>query len=271
MRLNKYSESKSGATVGSNAGNASSSGSSASGSSRLSRDIWGQHDNGGDIDGDMFVAGNVFVGEVEYDDDEQMVPPHSFPSEDGNLFVQRSVASPEVFGYQVFLNVNGVKTNLLDILMPVGSVIMFDGKAALPANWAVCDGKNGTPDLRGKFIKGVASKDDAGKTGGSSTVELGNVIPKHTHKFYNYLTQVHHNNEINTGPITIDGRDLVVGKSATSSGNPTRRADTADSSYSDIPYIYNETDPAGEEVTEEGAKVNIEPPFYTLIYIMRVK
>lgn len=36
--------------------------------------------------------------------------------------------------------------------LPKGSIIAWNGKTP-PKGWALCDGKNGTPDLRGRFIR----------------------------------------------------------------------------------------------------------------------
>jgi hypothetical protein len=64
--------------------------------------------------------------------------------------------------------------------VPVGGIIMWSGTiAAIPANWQLCNGTNGTPDLRDRFVVG-AKQDDAGvaktnvsgsltKSGGSAT------------------------------------------------------------------------------------------------------
>ena len=47
-------------------------------------------------------------------------------------------------------------------LVPVGGIIMWSGTiAGIPVNWFLCNGANGTPDLRDKFIVGATS-DDAG-------------------------------------------------------------------------------------------------------------
>lgn len=274
MKLNKYSESKDGSTViGSFSDRRSTSSSNSSGSSSTGaadRYIWGQEDTGDDIDGDMTVSGNIYIGDVAYDDDENPIPPdHEFPSDDGNLYASSSMASPEVYGKNIFIDIAGIKTSLLDILMPVGSVIMFDGRSEIPNNWAICDGKNGTPDLMDKFIKGVTDKKDVGKTGGTSSVDLSANVPAHTHKFYNYLTQVHGNGEIyDNESILINNKEVSVGKHQRSN-NPTCRAQTEDSGFSDIPYIYHETESTGVE--GEANAIEIEPPYFTLIYIMRVK
>jgi hypothetical protein len=40
--------------------------------------------------------------------------------------------------------------------LPVGIVVMWSGAVnAVPAGWALCDGTNGTPDLRDRFILGA--------------------------------------------------------------------------------------------------------------------
>lgn len=53
---------------------------------------------------------------------------------------------------------------------PVGGIIMWSGLlSAIPVGWNLCDGNNGTPDLRSVFIKGSAAGIDPGVTGGSTT------------------------------------------------------------------------------------------------------
>lgn len=52
--------------------------------------------------------------------------------------------------------------------VPTGLIVMWAGLVAdIPTGWALCDGQNGTPDLRNRFIKGASG--EAGATGGSST------------------------------------------------------------------------------------------------------
>ena len=50
----------------------------------------------------------------------------------------------------------------VDAEVPSGVIVMWHGTiATIPSGWALCDGNNGTPDLRDKFITG-AKQDDAG-------------------------------------------------------------------------------------------------------------
>jgi hypothetical protein len=47
---------------------------------------------------------------------------------------------------------------------------MWSGSiTSIPSGWALCDGTNGTPDLRNKFVYGVSGGENPGATGGSIT------------------------------------------------------------------------------------------------------
>lgn len=59
-----------------------------------------------------------------------------------------------------------------------GIIVMWSGSESnIPTGWHLCDGTNGTPDLRGRFILGSDSTHSSGSTGGSATYDLG----KHYH------------------------------------------------------------------------------------------
>ena len=86
--------------------------------------------------------------------------------------------------------------------VPTGIIVMWNSTAAsIPAGWQLCDGTNGTPDLRGQFIIGASAvtgdygdndndADDSeypvGNTGGASSASIsigvGN-LPSHSHTF----------------------------------------------------------------------------------------
>ncbi len=62
--------------------------------------------------------------------------------------------------------------------IPAGVICMWSGIIGnIPAGWALCDGGDGRPDLRSKFIRGAASGQNPGGTGGSDTIN----IPGHSH------------------------------------------------------------------------------------------
>ena len=67
--------------------------------------------------------------------------------------------------------------------IPSGVIVMWSGvAAAIPSGWYLCDGQNGTPDLRNRFIVGAGSSYEAGNTGGSNSVTLTTEqMPSHSH------------------------------------------------------------------------------------------
>jgi microcystin-dependent protein len=65
--------------------------------------------------------------------------------------------------------------------LPKGTIVAYNQTTA-PAGWALCDGSNGTPNLRGRFIFGSGGSRGMNTTGGQETVALNiNEMPSHTH------------------------------------------------------------------------------------------
>ena len=63
-------------------------------------------------------------------------------------------------------------------ITPIGGIILWSGSTgSIPSGWALCDGNNGTPDLRNKFIVGAGSTYNVNATGGSADATL----VSHTH------------------------------------------------------------------------------------------
>ncbi len=66
--------------------------------------------------------------------------------------------------------------------------ILLWGESSIPENWQICDGTNGTPDLRGKFVYGASSDGDIGSMGGTNSHShsygsTGDGGGSHTHSF----------------------------------------------------------------------------------------
>ena len=68
-------------------------------------------------------------------------------------------------------------------LVPPGAIIMWSGSINdIPVGWALCDGSNGTPDLRDRFIVGAGGAYNPGNTGGAESVTLTVAqMPQHSH------------------------------------------------------------------------------------------
>lgn len=66
---------------------------------------------------------------------------------------------------------------------PPGVIVMWSGPlGAIPSGWALCDGTNGTPDLRERFVMGASAGQDPGGQGGKNLQLLTvNELPMHHH------------------------------------------------------------------------------------------
>jgi hypothetical protein len=66
----------------------------------------------------------------------------------------------------------------LSAFVPSGFIGMWSGSiASIPTSWLLCDGTNGTPNLRDRFIVGAGTTYAVNATGGSADATL----PTHTH------------------------------------------------------------------------------------------
>lgn len=85
-----------------------------------------------------------------------------------------------------FPNLNAPVTSTaaqLNSPVPPGLIAMWSGAInAIPTGWFLCNGQNGTPDLRDRFIVGAGTTYAIGATGGANTVTLTEAqMPSHTH------------------------------------------------------------------------------------------
>ena len=67
--------------------------------------------------------------------------------------------------------------------VPVGGIILWSGNESnIPTNWNLCDGTNGTPDLRDRFVIGAGNNYEINEIGGSNSIKLTiSNLPAHNH------------------------------------------------------------------------------------------
>ena len=62
--------------------------------------------------------------------------------------------------------------------VPTGCILIWSGSAgSIPSGFQLCDGTNGTPDLRNSFVLGAGNNYVVGQTGGSTDA----IVVSHTH------------------------------------------------------------------------------------------
>ena len=132
--------------------------------------------------------------------------------------------------------------------VPSGGIIMwcgYDGQG-IPDGWVLCNGENGTPDLRDRFIVGSGNRYSIGNTGGEDRVTLSvDQIPRHKH---------------DAGTLAVEPA-LVV--NAVASIDTYNVADETD--ISSNVRISGYTGFAGGSQSHEN-----RPPYYALAFIMKL-
>ena len=158
--------------------------------------------------------------------------------------------------------------------VPIGAIIMWSG-TAIPAGWALCDGTNGTPNLRDRFIVGAGPNYAVGAGKNSGTEYTINF--QHSH-----LTNDH------THVVAMDaqGSHQHTGTTGNNSAAKQRRDDSATIWSAAEPHTHAfTTDPAGlhaHNAWSGGASdrntdsrlstaQDIRPPYYALAFIMKLQ
>ena len=130
-------------------------------------------------------------------------------------------------------------------LVPTGLIAMWSGSnAAIPAGWALCDGSNGTPNLRDRFIVGSGSTYATGNTGGADSKTTSSA-GGHNHSGSTVsISTTSENGYVSSGPQTgFEQQSNITSITAT----PTISGDGA----------HTHT-------------VDVRPKYYALAYIMKV-
>jgi microcystin-dependent protein len=157
--------------------------------------------------------------------------------------------------------------------IPIGGIIMWSGQiASIPDGWALCNGSQSTPDLRGRFVMGAGGSGyrGVGATGGAETVTLSvGQLPAHNHQV--------------SGTTSTDGNHTHVyndyyfseccpnwgwwGSGDSDGDNQPRGLDRTSGAAGAHSHTFNVTSAS----TGSNQAIDKLPPFYSLAYIMRVR
>ncbi len=138
--------------------------------------------------------------------------------------------------------------------IPAGGIFLWSGSiGSIPAGYVLCNGSNGTPDLRDRFIVGAGSTYAVDATGGSANA----IVVSHTHTATSVVTDPGHAHSTVTGSPPIEGASLSPG-SATRTGSANTGTQTTGIT------VATTVATAGSS----GTNANL-PPYYALCYIMK--
>jgi hypothetical protein len=145
--------------------------------------------------------------------------------------------------------------------VPSGIISLWSGSiASIPSGWVICDGTNGTPDLRNKFVVGAGSTYAVGATGGSADA----IAVSHTHTFSGTTGGMNANNpHVHYTYGAYGGGGNPGGSLNTSNPGGQNMATTA--TDIDHGHAFSGTTAAAGS---SGTNANL-PPYYALAYIMK--
>jgi microcystin-dependent protein len=158
------------------------------------------------------------------------------------------------------INVFGFATNAL---VPSGVILMWNGNTSnIPTGWVLCDGNNGAPDLRDRFIVGAGSTYAVGDKGGKKNLTLDvNQLPSHNHGSGSLVMPDHKHGYV-TKNSKNDGQGGIVG------GNNDNGA--YGEVYGVSNYDNNKQITGSTSNTGSGSSIDITPPFFALCFIMKL-
>ena len=143
-----------------------------------------------------------------------------------------------------------------------GMIMMFTGSSA-PSGWAFCDGNNGTPDLRNRFIVGAGSTYSVGATGGHNEITLTtHQMPQHNHSFSGSQSHSHSFRGVGGNDHNDSERNAVVMRN---DSNTMYTASSPSGVQSATVTISGTTHQQGGGAAHEN-----RPPYYALSYIMKL-
>lgn len=135
--------------------------------------------------------------------------------------------------------------------IPSGGILMWSGSiGSIPAGYVLCNGSNGTPDLRNRFVVGAGSTYAVDATGGSADA----IVVTHNHTA--------------TSVVTDPGHTHLTGDTPAGSGG--RTGYEVGSGASVIPSAVTGITVATTVANSgtSGTNANL-PPYYALCYIMK--
>ena len=168
-------------------------------------------------------------------------------------FVLQTASSVSVATYD---NISGILTTIPTATpsVPSGCILIWSSSTgSIPSGFVLCDGTNGTPDLRNSFILGAGNSYAVGATGGSTDA----IVVSHTHTATSTVTDPGHLHSF-TAAQFVSGSNL--------SGGTIAVTPQANNTASAVTGVTVATTNASTGVS--GTNANL-PPYYALAFVMK--
>jgi microcystin-dependent protein len=144
--------------------------------------------------------------------------------------------------------------------IPTGGIIIWSGSTgSIPSGWLLCDGNNGTPDLRDRFIVGAGNTYAVNANGGSADAIV--VTHTHTATSTSVVTDPGHDHDAYSGNGTLDVGAYIAG-GLVRPGQPFNSTEVATTG------ITVATTTTNASSGTSGTNANL-PPYYALAYIIK--
>jgi len=169
---------------------------------------------------------------------------------------------PKKEGFEAGDNLQSVVNYIEKQLIVSKMIVMWNGPAnGIPSGWALCNGQNGTPDLRDKFIVCAGSQMPQNNKGGSNShsIRLSTAnLPSHSHSLCDDY-QVVDAKFINDSKIAPGSKISLGGDRYLGSGN-------SDGNNS----IFCRDKNTSTVGTNAPINIDNRPEYYALAFIMRL-
>ena len=157
----------------------------------------------------------------------------------------------------------GIPSGLIAIWKGASNLIGSNASGGTGSGWVLCDGSNGTPDLRDRFVVGAGSGYSVGSTGGATSVTLSTAnLPSHTHGAGSYSAASAgghtHTFDAHFSSTSLDNDE---GNATIYPNLSQRSTDSAGS------HTHSVSGTSG--ATGSGNSFDNRPPYYALCYIMK--
>lgn len=173
-------------------------------------------------------------------------------------FVLKDSSGVTIGTYDNIYGIVGVQT-AVGTTIPAGMISLWYGAiGSVPAGWYLCDGSNGTPDLRDRFVVGAGSTYSVSQTGGSTDAIV--VTHTHTATSTSVVTDPGHNHA--TGSETLNIASAAGSTWLRPVGTVPQATTTATTG------ITVATTTTNANAGTSGTNANL-PPYYALAYVMK--